>query len=84
MGAIGLLNLNGERKRSYDPSPQRLPVSHAGRVSLYARLLADESNGPVRALQSLSGAFSGRGASATPTPRGYRIWPRPKIGCEEL
>ena len=36
-------------------------MSHAGRVSLYARLLADESNGPVRALQSLSGAFSGRG-----------------------
>ena len=69
----GLLNLNGACRRSYGPSRQRLSVSHTGRSQLMCWLLVDESDGPVRALQGLSGALSGRGASATPTPRGYRI-----------
>ena len=58
---LGPLNLNGACRYSYGPSPQRLSVSHTGRSQLVRWLLADESNGPVWALQSLSGAFSSRG-----------------------
>jgi hypothetical protein len=50
-----------------------------GDIGLYARLLADESDGPVRALQSLSEAFSGMGASATP-PLGDIVYePDPRL-----
>jgi hypothetical protein len=40
-----------------------------GDTGLYARLLADESDGPVRALESLSEVFSSRGR-APPHPKG--------------
>ena len=67
--SLGLPNLNGACRRSYDPSPQRLSVSHTGRSQLMCLLLADEFNEPVRALQSLSGVFSGRGR-VPPPPHG--------------
>ena len=64
--SLGLLHVHVACRGSYGPSPQRLSVIHTGRSQIMCWLLADESDGLVRALQSLSGAFSGRGASATP------------------
>jgi len=47
--SLWLLNLNGAGRRSYDPSPQGLSVSHTGRIQLMCLVVADESNGLVRA-----------------------------------
>ncbi|MBT6344012.1 MAG: hypothetical protein HOJ51_11465 [Tateyamaria sp.] len=51
-----------------------------------ARLLADEVSGPVRALQSLSEAFSGRGRVPPPPPWGivYRADLRLVTGVRKL
>jgi len=50
-----------------------------GNTGLYARLLADESSGPVRALQSLSEAFSGRGRVPPPPLGGIVHEPDPRL-----